>query len=374
MKNIALVSNTSWYVYNFRKGLLKKLTERYNVFAIAPRDKFVPEIEALGCIFIELKHINNQGKNPFQDILLTIELRKIFISNHIQCCLFFTPKINIYGSIAIKFTSIKAIATINGLGFVFNDAQPGWLQFTVRKLYRIAFKKLDAVFFQNEEDKAFFKKENIINGSQNICVVRGSGVNVAEFNNKTLFSNSDKLIFLLSARLLKEKGLYEYFDAARDVKKKYGSVTFALLGPPANNPSAVSLNIINDFHNQGIIDYWGVSDNMSNTLNKVDVMVLPSYYREGVPRVLIEGLSKGLPIITTNNVGCRETVDDLQNGYLVPIKDTESLKAAIERMISISAEERLAMGKHSRQKAIAEFDESLNHQQYLEAIRKLFLI
>ncbi len=373
MKNIALISNTSWYIYNFRKGLLKKLiAEGYTIYAIAPRDKFVYEIEALGCTFVELKHINNQGKNPIQDILLTLELRKILIANHIHCCLFFTPKINIYGSIAIKFTRIKAIATINGLGFVFNDDQPGWLQFTVRKLYRIAFKKLDAVFFQNEEDKAFFIKANIINGHQTISVVRGSGVNVTEFNNKVSFSDSDKLVFLLSARLLKEKGLYEYIEVARELKKKFSSVTFALLGPPADNPSAVSLDIIKEFHNQGIIDYWGVSDNMSLTLNKADIMVLPSYYREGVPRVLIEGLSKGLPIITTNNFGCRETVDDLQNGYLVPIKDPLSLKSAIERMITIPPEERLAMGKYSRQKAITEFDESLNHQQYLEAIRKLF--
>lgn len=373
MKNIALISNTSWYVYNFRKGLLKKLVdEGYNVFAIAPSDKFIPEIEALGCKYVELRYINNQGKNPLQDIMLTLELRKILTANHIQCCLFFTPKINIYGSIAIKFTGIKALATINGLGFVFNEDQPKWLKLTVKKLYNIAFKKLEAVFFQNEEDKAFFIKIKIITGNQNVSVVRGSGVNITEFNKKVSFNNSEKLVFLLSARLLKEKGLYEYFEAAKELKKKFTFVTFALLGPPADNPSAVSLDIINDFHKQGIIDYWGVSDDMSNTLEKVDVMVLPSYYREGVPRVLIEGLSKGLPIITTNNVGCRETVDDLKNGYLIPIKDTTSLKSAIEKMINIQPEERFAMSKHSRQKAIAEFDESLNHQEYLRVISNLF--
>jgi glycosyltransferase involved in cell wall biosynthesis len=144
-----------------------------------------------------------------------------------------------------------------------------------------------------------------------------------------------------------------------------------LLGPVGDNPSAVSLEIINGYHKQGVIDYWGVSDNMSDTLNKVDVMVLPSYYREGVPRVLIEGLSKGLPIITTNNVGCRETVDNLKNGYLVPIKDTKALASAIEKMIGILPEDRLAMGKHSRQKAITECDETLNHQRYIEVIKKL---
>ena len=135
IKNIAIVSNTSWSVYNFRKGLLQKLVlAGYKVFAIAPKDKFVAEIELIGCTFIELKNINNKGKNPLQDILLTLELRKIFKSNHINFCFFFTPKINIYGCIATRFTNIKTVATINGLGFVFNEDQARWLKFTVKKI------------------------------------------------------------------------------------------------------------------------------------------------------------------------------------------------------------------------------------------------
>ncbi len=373
IKNIAIVSNTSWYIYNFRKGLLKELIKSgYTIYAISPRDYFVKEIEALGCNFIELTNINNQGKNPLQDILLTLELKKILKKNQIQCCLFYTPKINIYGNVAIKFTKIRAISTINGLGFVFNEDQPKWLKFTVRQLYKFAFKKLSAIFFQNEEDKKFFLDSNIILPSQNISVVRGSGVNIFEFNYKNSFNPTDKLVFLLSARLIKEKGLYEYFEAAKELKEKYHSVTFALLGLPANNPSSVSLNTIDEFHKNGIIDYWGVSDNISQILNEVDVMVLPSYYREGVPRVLIEGLAKGLPIITTNNVGCRETVDDFKNGFLVPIKDVPSLKLAIEKMINMPMEERIAMGEQSRQKAITEFDEAFNHKKYLQVIKVIF--
>ena len=166
--------------------------------------------------------------------------------------------------------------------------------------------------------------------------------------------------------------MYEYFEAAKEMKKIYPLVTFALLGLPADNPSAVSLDIINEFHKNGIIEYWGVSDNVSQILNKVDVMVLPSYYREGVPRILIEGLSKGLPIITTDNVGCRETVDDLKNGFLIPVKDVQSLKSAIEKMINMPIEERIMMSEQSRQKAVKEFDESLNHKKYLEVIKKIF--
>ena len=157
IKNIAIVSNTSWYVYNFRKGLVRKLIDAgYNVLAIAPKDRFVQEIKLLGCTFIELKNINSKGKNPLQDILLTLELRKLFISNNVDFCFFFTPKINIYGSIATKFTSIKTVATINGLGFVFSEEQHKWLKYTVKKLYTIAFKNLKAIIFQNNDDKDLF--------------------------------------------------------------------------------------------------------------------------------------------------------------------------------------------------------------------------
>jgi glycosyltransferase involved in cell wall biosynthesis len=369
IKNIAIVSNTSWYVYNFRKGLLQKLIETgYTVFAIAPKDKFVQEIELLGCTFIELKNVNNKGKNPFQDILLTLELRKIFITNNVEFCFLFTPKINIYGCIAIKFTTIKAVATINGLGFVFNEDQHKWLKFTVKKLYTIAFKNLKAIIFQNNDDKDYFLRLKIINGLQQIIVVKGSGANLSEFYQKKIFNTNNELVFLLSARLIKEKGVYEYFKAAKNLKQKYPTVTFALLGLEADNPSSIPLSVINEIHQQKVIDYWGNTDNMSDVLNNVDVMVLPSYYKEGIPKILIEALAKGLPIITTDNVGCKETVDDGKNGFLIEIKNTAALEAAMEKMINIPSKELAAMGECSRNKAMQEFDEGFNHQAYLSIL------
>ena len=371
--NIAVVSNTSWSIYNFRKGLIQKLIEEgFNVYAVAPRDELVSEIEALGCNFIELKNINNKGKNPLEDILLTLELRKIFIGHQLNFCFFFTPKINIYGCLAVKFTNIKVIATINGLGFVFNDDQNKWLKITVIKLYRLAFKNLTAIFFQNNDDKDYFIKNNIIDKKQQIVVVKGSGANLIEFYQKKNFNSNDKLVFLLSSRLIKEKGIYEYFEAAKNLKLKYPFVTFALLGLQANNPSAIPIAVINNMHDKNIIDYWGVSNNMSAILNKVDVMVLPSFYREGIPKILIEGLSKGLPLITTNNVGCKETVEDGKNGFLVGVKDSRALEGAMEKIINMSNSELELMGNYSRNKAELEFDEDTNHQAYLSILKPYF--
>jgi len=371
INNIAIVSNTSWSLYNFRKGLLQKLIiNGFNVFAIAPRDEFVLEIEALGCIFIELKNINNKGKNPLEDILLTLELRKIFKVNKLNFCFFFTPKINIYGCFATKFTNIKVIATINGLGFVFNEDQNKWLKLTVEKLYRLAFKNLEAIFFQNYDDKDYFLNNNIIDKNQHIVVVKGSGANLTEFDQKKNFNPNEKLVFLLSSRLIKEKGIYEYFEAAKNLKTKYPLVTFALLGLQANNPSAIPIEVINKMQATNVINYWGVSNNMTTILNKVDVMVLPSFYREGIPKILIEALAKGLPIITTDNVGCRETVDDGKNGFLVEVKNSKALELAMEKMINMPHFELELMGNFSRNKAELEFDEALNHKAYL-AILKL---
>ncbi|MDB5280528.1 MAG: glycosyltransferase family 1 protein [Ferruginibacter sp.] len=369
IKNVAIVSNTSWYIYNFRKGLLQKLISAgYNVFAIAPKDKFVKEIETLGCVFIELKHIHNKGKNPFHDISLTLELRKIFKANHLDFCFFFTPKINIFGSLAAKFTGIKTVATINGLGFVFSEGQPGWLKFTVEKLYTIAFKNLKAIIFQNNDDKNYFLQNKIIDHRQEIIVVKGSGANLIEFNQKTFFNTGNRLVFLLSARLIKEKGLSEYFEAAKNLKQKYPDITCALLGLEADNPSSIPLQIVEKMHEQKIIDYRGGTDDMSSVLNTIDVMVLPSYYREGIPKILIEALAKGLPVITTNNIGCKETVDNGENGFLIEIKNASALEAAMEKMILMTAEDLARMGKLSRAKAELEFDEAYNHKAYISIL------
>ena len=143
------------------------------------------------------------------------------------------------------------------------------------------------------------------------------------------------------------------------------------MGVVADNPSAISVDVITQLYKEGVIDSWGSSDNMSETLNKVDIMVLPSYYREGIPKVLIEALSKGLPVITTDNVGCRETVEDGKNGYMIPVKDVVALSTAMEKIIQLSPEQREEMGKYSRQKAINEFDEKNNHLKYIDVIKSL---
>lgn len=371
MTSVAVVSNTSWSIFNFRKGLITRLVEQnYSVYVIAPEDKFVAEIKQLGCTFVPLTKISNKGKNPIKDLQLLLELKKLIRQHQIQYCFFFTPKINIYGCFATKFTRVKSVATINGLGFVFNEDQPKWLKVLVKSMYRLAFRHLKAVYFQNQEDRDFFISNKIVSSRHQLKVLKGSGVNLEEFQQKKHFNDAEDLVFLLSARLIKEKGIYEYVEAAKAIKLQYPRVHFQLVGLTANNPSAISANDISSFQQQGIIEYLGTTDNMSETLNDVDVLVLPSYYREGIPKILIEGLSKGIPLVTTNNVGCKETVEDGVNGYLVPVKDVAGLEKAMTTLIKMPIEQRIRMGEEGRKKAVNEFDETFNHQQYLEFIRE----
>ncbi|MFA0560641.1 glycosyltransferase [Vibrio breoganii] len=201
----------------------------------------------------------------------------------------------------------------------------------------------------------------------------GSGVDLTRFK-LTPAADDNKVKFLLIARMLYDKGIQQYVDAARTLKQKYGdNVELCLLGfLDVNNPSAVSSTDMNSWVEEGIINYLGVSDNVEQEIAKVDCMVLPSYYREGVPKSLLEAGAMGKPIVTTDNVGCRETVDDGVNGYLCEPRSSESLTKKLDLIINMTHEQRLDMGKKSRLKIQNEFDEKIVIQKYIDAVQLLF--
>jgi glycosyltransferase involved in cell wall biosynthesis len=369
MKNIAIISNTSWSLFNFRKGLMSELiAQGNNVFAIAPQDLFVEEIKNLGATFIPIKSLDAKGKNPFKDLFTILELRKILLKNRIQVSYLFTPKINLYGSLSSKFTSIKSNATVNGLGFLFNDEKETFVGKMIKKMYKVAFTGIDNVFFQNSDDLEFFKKNNLLKNT-NVRLVRGSGANLNQFYQKQKYNGfHQKMIFLYAGRLIKEKGVLEYLEAAKQIKAKYPDCVFKVVGLEANNPSAIDINILKQYDKENIIQHVGSTDKMNILLDDIDVVVFPSYYREGIPKILIESLAKGLPIITCDSVGCKETVEDGVNGYLVEPKNTSDLVEKIEKIICIPNQELVAMGFQSRKKAENEFDEKFIIKEYVATV------
>ncbi len=368
-KNIAITSNTSWYLYNFRKNtIIFLINSGFNVYAISPFDEYSEKLEMLGAIHIDIK-INSASKNPFIDLYTLLSFYKLFKLFKFDVILNFTPKNNIYGTLAAKLNKIKVINNIAGLGTLFiNDNITSRL---ARNLYRYSQKYADKIFFQNNDDLSLFLEKNYVKKSK-IDRLPGSGVDLSRFK-LSLSENKHKLRFLLIARMLYEKGITFYVDAARILKEKHGNnVEFCLLGfVGVNNPSAITNEQMNSWLSEGIINYLGTTDAVEYEIAKADCIVLPSFYREGVPKTLLEAGAMGKPIITTNNVGCRETVTHGLNGYLCQPKSVSSLVDAIDTFIKLPYEKKLEMGKNSRKKIEAEFDEQIVIKKYLDALKEI---
>lgn len=364
MKKIAFISNTSWSIYNFRLGVMKALRDAgYEVIVIAPQDEYSEVIKTKGFDYYDIT-IDNRGTNPLNDIKTIIYLYKLFKKLDIDLAFNFTIKPCIYGSIAAKLSKIKSISVITGLGYVFINK--GFLQNIVKQLYKISLNFNSQIWFLNKDDKDLFNNLSITSTffdinvlpssgidtnkfiDKKVFILKGEGIDTESFSNKKINDSDNNLKFLLIARMLWDKGVGEYIEAARIINKKYPKVSFQLLGSlGVNNPSAISEEQMKLWVNEGIIEYLGVSDNVLEIIQSVSCVILPSY-REGVPRVLLEAASIEKPIITTDTAGCREVVDDGINGFLCEVKNSKDLADKMEKMINLSLEQRIAMGKDDK--------------------------
>ncbi|WP_279485849.1 glycosyltransferase family 4 protein [Aeromonas veronii] len=372
MTKVALSSNTSWYLYNFRRNTIISLIESgYEVYAICPYDDFSSKLEALGACFVNVD-IEQSGTNPFKDLQTLFSFRKIFLKYDIDIVLNFTPKNNIYSTLAAKTCGAKVINNIAGLGTLFINENI--VSKIARLLYKISQRYADKIFFQNEEDRELFLMHRMAK-SDITERLPGSGVDLSRFTVQPAL-NDGVTRFLLIARMLYDKGVQHYVDAARILNKKYGNkVEFSLLGfLDVQNPSAVTKDQMCSWVNEGIINYLGVSDNVEAEIAKVDCVVLPSFYREGVPKSLLEAGAMGKPIVTTDNVGCKETVEHGFNGYLCEPRSTASLVSCLEIIINMEYHERLEMGKKSRFKIAREFDERIVIDKYLDSIQSILSV
>lgn len=365
----AITANTSWYLYNFRKNTILALLEQgYSVIAIAPFDVYSQKLTDLGATYLPVK-IDSGGTNPVNDIATFYAFYKLYKQHKPCVTLNFTPKNNIYSTLAAKCAGVKTLNNIAGLGTLFiNESIASKI---ARVLYKYSQSKADFIFFQNEDDRALFKQHKI---AHNVMSDRlpGSGADLSRFT-VTAAPDDGVTRFLLIARMLFDKGIGQYVEAARVLKKQYGdTVEFRLLGfLDVDNPSAVSKAQMNAWVAEGVVNYLGTSDNVEAEIAQVDCMVLPSYYREGVPKSLLEAGAMGKPIVTTDNVGCRETVDDGFNGFICEPRSTESLTDALNKIIIMPHSERLKFGVNSRHKIETEFDEKIVINKYLVAVKQL---
>jgi glycosyltransferase involved in cell wall biosynthesis len=367
-KKILISINTSWNLLNFRAGLIHALiSSGFEVIAVAPPDKYVAELELLGCRFV-LLDIDNKGTHPVRDFLLLWRYWRLLIIERPDLCLFYTVKPNVYGSLAASFCRIPFINNVSGLGSVF--IQGGWLKRFVSALYMLAFRNSNRVFFQNNDDLRLFLENKLVK-VELTDVLPGSGINLHRFtpgDDAARKSLTSPFRFLLIARMLKDKGVVEFVIAAQLLKELGLKAEFCLLGfLDVQNPAAISSDQMKEWTDQGFVKYLGVSDDVREHIASADCIVLPSY-REGTPRTLLEAAAMAKPIITTNVVGCKEVVEHGINGFLCEVKNAKDLALKMKEMLTLPVDQRELMGQNGRLKMEKGFDENIVIQKYLKAI------
>lgn len=366
MKKILLSANNAFVIYNFRYGLMKKLDELgYEIVAVSGKDNVAKDIEKNGWKFIEID-IDRRGKNIFNDLKLFKQYYNIYRKEKPDYILQFTIKPNIYGTIAAKLNNIPTINNITGLGDMFNKESLS--SRIVKILYKISFKYPQKVFFQNNEDMDIFLKNKLI--KKNICGrLPGSGVDINKFYPIIKTKKDEKIRLLFIGRISENKGVRIINEVSKMLKSKYPNIEFQLLGKIyKDEPGHITKDELSSWEKNSNIKYLGTSKDVREQIKECDCIIFPSYYREGVPRSLIEGASMGKPIITTDNVGCRDIVEDGYNGFLAKPKNIQSLISKIEKFISLSEVEREQLGNNGREKVEKEFDEKIVIEKYLKEI------
>jgi glycosyltransferase involved in cell wall biosynthesis len=365
-RRILFSSNVAWNLVNYRGGLIQQLLADGNtVIAIAPEDRHAATLAAWGCTFLPLQ-MEAAGISPRADLALMAQFSALFRAHRPDIVFSFTIKNNIWGAFAARRARIPFVPNVSGLGSAFQKA--GWLRSVVTWLYRIAFRKVPVVFFQNADDEALFKDLRIVRAVQ-ARRLPGSGVDLERFEATPLPGSGDEVTFLLIARMLWEKGIGEFVEAARLVRQRYPAARFQLLGfLDVDNPSAITAAQMAAWHDEGAISYLGTSDDVRTQIAVADCVVLPTSYGEGTPRTLLEACAMGRPIITTMVPGCREVLREGENGFACAPKATESLVSAMMRMIELGAEGRARLAAGARQIAETDYSEQRVIAAYYETL------
>lgn len=373
-KRILLVASYDGSLIEFRGDFIQHLIRNgFEVFAAAPdfTDNYRQLIKGIGAIPIEF-NLQRTNLNPIKDFKSIRELKSIIKDNKIDLVFPYTVKPVIYSSIAANMCNVPVISLITGLGYAFSG-----LSFKVKALqrfneilYKLSIRKNKIIVFQNKDDYHLFLNRKIISKHQKVDFVSGSGVNLNQFTFKEK-NPSENVSFLLVARLIKEKGIALYLEAAKTLKAKYPKTEFHLIGGNENSPSAISEDEINTLHKEGVIIFHGIQDHIEKHFHKRDIFVLPSYYREGLPRTTLEACACGNPIITTNSVGCKEAVIEGVNGFLIEPQNQAALIEAMEYFIT-NPDKIKEMGFNSRKYAEERFDVNIINNDLLIIIKSVF--
>ena len=362
---ILILANNSVGLYKFRKELLEAfLANKHEVFISLPNGDFIEEMQQMGCIFFETE-ISRHGKNPITDLALTKKYCSIIKSVKPDFVFTYTIKPNVYGGIACQFCKVPYVANVTGLGTAVENG--GILQKITLALYKTGLRKAKRVFFQNQANQNFMLKHKVVKGAYSL--LPGSGVNLERFIPLPYPNETDGIHFVFISRIMREKGIVQYLDAALSLraKRSYPPLFFHICGfcEPEYEGK------LDECVKNGTVIYHGMVRDVREIHKISHCTIHPSFYPEGISNVLLESCACARPIITTNRSGCREVVDDCVNGFVVKQSDSEDLIQKIERFLALSHEQKMQMGLAGRAKVENEFDRRIVVDAYLKEMENI---
>lgn len=366
--HILMTVNAAWNIWNFRRPLVEALqADGHRITVLAPPDDAVTDLERLGCRVQPLE-MSVKGLNPLEDLRLQRRFARIFRETRPDAVLSYTIKNNVFGARAAKSVGVPFLPNVTGLGTAFLSGK--LLQSVTEQLYRRSFAGLPVVFFQNEDDRDLFLDRRLVTADQ-VRLLPGSGIDLDRFAPAPMPAPDDPPVFLMIARLLRDKGVMEFVEAARQIKTRHPKARFQLLGSVGSeNRSAIDRPTLEGWVAEGVVEYLGTTPDVRPAIAAASCVVLPSY-REGAPRTLIEAAAMARPVIATDVPGCRAVVDNGVSGFLCAVRSADSLSAAMERFIALSPDAQREMGAAGRSKMTREYDQALVVDAYRAALMQI---
>ncbi|MEO8765775.1 MAG: glycosyltransferase family 4 protein [Ginsengibacter sp.] len=367
-KKIAVIENGLISTYTMREALMLHLVhEGCEVYILTHTNSFVQQVEKMG---LKVVNVGSGNLNPFKVFRYIYNIRRALRKIKPDVCLTFSIRPAIWGNLVTRELNIPTITNITGIGPLF--ISKNLVYRTARRMYKRALDKTKKVFFQNYDDMNLFLERNFVTLSV-AERIPGSGIDYNKFKPILLKEKDpDAFIFLFIGRLIKDKGIFEYINAARCIRKKFPHIVFNVMGPfwtQNLKKNTITQSQLQNWIDEGVIDYLGEKKDVRKFIAEADCIVLPSY-REGTSNTLLEAASMGKPAIASNTTGCKEIVADGVTGFLCRVKDEQDLAEKMEKMILLPQEQRIEMGAKARIKIIKEYDKQIVIDAYLKAIRE----
>ncbi|MCD6024343.1 MAG: glycosyltransferase family 1 protein [Fibrobacteria bacterium] len=365
---VVFSANTSWYLFNYYRNTFAAFMDAgYEVFIAAPVDAYTEKLRALGCVHLPLP-IKPHSKNPFRELAALVGFFRVYHAVRPDVAFHFTIKCNLYGSLAARLLDIPHANSISGLGSAFNTE--GWFNRFIQVAYRVLQRKSARIFFQSASDRDFMVERSLVTPKQ-VLLLSGSGVDLSHFKPNPK-RRSENFVFIFAGRILWEKGFAYLAEAMRLVKREDPRIECQVYGfLEAGNPKYVSREQLAEWEDEGLLRYRGPLEDVRKAHSEADCVVLPTYYREGIPKSLLEAAAAAKPLLATDLPGCREAVKHGVNGMLCAARDAESLAEAMLRMARMNEADLEAMGRRGRALVEAGFGEDHITAQYLKVANAL---